>query len=224
VQFLSFGTAQGTFFFAMEYCAGGTVERWMAERGGKLPLDEAGQIVLQTLDGLEYAHNAEFPDVQRADGSIGQGCGIIHRNLGPKNLFLTSQTEPRVVKIGDYSLSKAFDMAGLGGCTRTGMTFAKPLFVPRQQVIDFRYTNPDADVWAAAATLYNMLTGHTPRDFPRGKDPWQVVLNTPPVLLRVRDRTLPERLAEVLDYALDDSQELHFKSAAEFKKALTESL
>jgi len=46
--------------------------------------------------------------------------------------------------------SKAFDMAGLGGCTRTGMTFAKPVFVPRQQVIDFRYTQPDADGWALA--------------------------------------------------------------------------
>lgn len=224
VQFLSFGSAQGTFFFAMEYCAGGTVETLMAQRGGKLAVDEAGPITLQMLEGLEYAHQAEFPDVQRADGSIGKGRGIIHRNLSPKNLFLTSQDPPHVVKIGDYSLSKAFDMAGLGGCTRTGMTFAKPLFVPRQQVIDFRYTNPDADVWAAAATLYNMLTGCTPRDFPRGKDPWQVVLNTAPVLLRVRDRTLPERLAQVLDYALDDSQELHFKTAAEFKKALAESL
>lgn len=224
VQFLSFGSAHGTFFFAMEYCAGGTVEGLMAQRGGRLPVAEAGQIILRALEGLEYAHNAEVPNVQRPDGSIGKGRGIIHRSLSPKNLFVTSREPPRVVRIGDYSLSKAFDMAGLGGCTRTGMTFAKPLFVPRQQVIDFRYTNPDADVWAAAATLYNMLTGHTPRDFPRGKDPWQVVLNTAPVLLRVRDRTLPERLAEVLDRALDDSRELHFKTAAEFKKALAESL
>ncbi len=104
------------------------------------------------------------------------------------------------------------------------MTFAKPLFVPRQQVIDFRYTRPDADVWAVAASLYNMITGHTPRDFPHGKDPWQVVLNTSPVIIRARERTTPERLAQVMDYALDDSKELHFKTAAEFKKALAESL
>lgn len=224
VQFLSFGSAQGTFFFTMEYCAGGTVEQLVAKRGGKLPIEDAGPILIQVLEGLEYAHNAEFPDIQRDDGSVGKGRGIVHRNLNPKNLFLSSQDDPYVIKIGDYSLSKAFDLAGLGGCTRTGMTFAKPLFVPRQQVIDLRYTNPDADVWAAAATLYYMITGHTPRDFPRGKDPWHVVLNTPPVLLRVRDRSLPERLAQVLDAALDDSGDLHFKTAAEFKRLLVESL
>jgi hypothetical protein len=50
------------------------------------------------------------------------------------------------------------------------VTFGKPLFVPRQQVLDFRYANPDADVWAAAATFDNPITGHMPRDFPRGKD------------------------------------------------------
>ncbi len=224
VEFHCFGSAQGTFFFSLEYCAGGTVEELMAARGGKLPIDEAGEIALQALEGLDYAHNVELPHVELADGSIGKGQGIIHRNISPKNLFLNSRDTPRVVKIGDYSLSKAFDMAGLGGCTRTGMTFAKPLFVPRQQVIDFRYTQPDADVWAVAASLYNMITGHTPRDFPRGKDPWQVVLNTSPVIIRARDRTISERLAQVMDYALDDSKELPFKTAAEFKNALAESL
>jgi len=224
VEFYCFGSAQGSFFFSLEYCAGGTVEELMAERGGKLPIHEAGDIALQALDGLDYAHHVELPHVELADGSIGKGQGIIHRNISPKNLFLSTRETPRVVKIGDYSLSKAFDMAGLGGCTRTGMTFAKPLFVPRQQVIDFRYTQPDADVWAVAASLYNMITGHTPRDFPRGKDPWQVVLNTSPVIIRARDRTIPERLAQVMDYALDDSKELHFKTAAEFKKALSECL
>ena len=224
VEFHCFGSAQGAFFFSLEYCAGGTVEELMAERGGTLPVDEAGNIALQALEALDYAHNVELPNVERADGTIGEGRGIIHRNVGPKNLFLSTRETPRVVKIGDYSLSKAFDMAGLGGCTRTGMTFAKPLFIPRQQVIDFRYTEPDADVWAVAASLYNMITGHTPRDFPRGKDPWQVVLNTSPVIIRARDRTIPERLAQVIDYALDDSKELHFKTAAEFKRALAESL
>jgi serine/threonine protein kinase len=208
----------------MEYCAGGTVDQLMETQGGKLPIDEASEIALQALAGLDYAHNADVPYAEQADGAMGKGKGIIHRNISPKNLFLGATEQPRVVKIGDYSLSKAFDMAGLGGCTRTGMTFAKPVFVPRQQVVDFKYTQPDADVWAVAASLYNMITGHTPRDFPRGKDPWQVVLNTSPVIIRARDRTLPERLAQVIDYALDDSKGLHFKSAAEFKKALRESL
>ena len=40
------------------------------------------------------------------------------------------------------------------------------------------------DVWAAAASLYHMLTGAYPRDFPSGKDPWQVVLQTGAVPIR----------------------------------------
>lgn len=224
VEFHSFGSAQGTFFFAMEYCGGGSVDQLMTSRDGRLPIDEAVQIALQALEGLDYAHHVELPYVELSNGSIGKGRGIIHRNLSPKNLFLSGPGHSRVVKIGDYSVSKAFDMAGLGGCTRTGVTFAKPLFIPRQQVTDFKYTKPDADVWAVAATLYNMITGHTPRNFPRGRDPWQVVLNTSPVLIRQRNRSVSERLAQVIDLALDDSVDLHFKTAAEFKRSLIESL
>jgi eukaryotic-like serine/threonine-protein kinase len=39
----------------------------------------------------------------------------------------------------------------------------------KQQVIKFQTPTPEIDVWATAACLYYLLTGHSPRDF-RGKE------------------------------------------------------
>ena len=122
--------------------------------------------------------------------------------------------------MADFGLAKAFDAAGLSGQTRTGSVAGTPVFMPRQQVINFKYAKPDVDVWAMAATLYHILTGQFPRDFVRGKDPWQTVLQTDPVPIRKRDASIPQKLADVLDLALADKKGLHFKTATDFKRAL----
>jgi serine/threonine protein kinase len=88
-----------------------------------------------------------------------------------------------------------------------------------QQIVNFKYTKPDVDVWATAATLYNMLTGVYPRDF-EGRDPFNAVLQQDAVPIRQRDPNIPQAVAEVIDLALRDRPEIYFKSAAEFKKAL----
>jgi serine/threonine protein kinase len=192
----------------------------MARRGGKLSIDEARPIILQALDGLHYAHHAEIPNVKLKDGGIGQGRGLVHRDLKPQNIFLSTASGSRVAKLGDYGLSKAFDMAGLSGHTCTGDIAGTPQFMSRQQVLRFKEVRPEADVWAMAATLYNMLTGCFPRDFPGGKDPWQLILETSVVPIRQRIPAIPSKLAKVVDHALVDEPEVGFKSAAEFKQAL----
>ncbi len=220
VELHEFGCSQGTFFFTLEYCDGGSVDGLMGERGGRLSLDEAAPIILQALDGLDYAHNAPIPHVHLIDGSDGPGRGLVHRDVKPHNLFLAGTSRSRVTKVGDYGLAKAFDLAGLSGQTRTGAVAGTPVFMPRQQVINFKYSRPEVDVWAVAASLYFLLTGAYPRDFPRGRDPWQVVLQTQPVPIRQRESSIPKKLAEVIDLALVDSPAIHFKSAADFKRAL----
>jgi serine/threonine-protein kinase len=121
-------------------------------------------------------------------------------------------------------LAKAFDLAGLSGQTRTGSAAGKPYFLPRQQVINFKYAKPEVDVWAAAASFYFMITGQPPRNFPEGKDPWQVVLQTPAVPIRQRDSGILKRLAKVIDLALIDRPAIPFQSAAECKRALESAL
>ena len=169
-------------------------------------------IILQVLDGLEYSHNVEIPYVKLEGNNFGKGQGLVHRDLKPGNIFLSYEDDKTTAKIGDYGLSKAFDLAGLSGQSMTGDRCGTPVFMPRQQVLDFKRAKPDVDVWAAAASLYYMLTGYFPRNF-SSKDMFLEVLINKPVPIRQRDANIPENLAEVIDLALVEEPEIHFKSA-----------
>jgi serine/threonine protein kinase len=94
-----------------------------------------------------------------------------------------------------------------------------PFFMPRKQVIDFKYAQPDVDVWAAAASLYYMITGTYPRNF-ANKDPFLAVLTTEPVPIAKRYPAIPKLLAEVIDLALVDNPDTQFKTAVDLKNAL----
>jgi serine/threonine protein kinase len=94
----------------------------------------------------------------------------------------------------------------------------------RQQVLDYRAARPGVDVWATAATLYRMLTGATPRDFPPGAEPVLAVLQSSAVPVRSREPSLPARLAAVIDAALVDDPDLAVTSAGEFRAALAGAL
>lgn len=199
------GFADGTFYLTTEYCTGGSLDLLLRQRNGPLPVARAVRIAVQVLEGLEHAH----------------GQGVVHRDLTPSNILL--QDEPdgsSTAKVADFGIAKAFDQAGLSGLTRTGATAGKPHFMTRQQVVNFKRAAPAVDVWALAACLYQALTGHTPRDFPRGKDPWQVVLQSPPVPVRRRDPGIEGPLAAVIDHALTERPAIGFQSAAELRRAL----
>lgn len=219
VQLLDYSTSGQEFFFTLEFCDGGSVSDFMEERRDTFSVGEALDIILQVLDGLEFAHTVPFT-VPLPDGSTQRVRGLVHRDLSPQNILLEKSGRKLVAKVSDFGLGKAFDTAGLSGQTMTGDAAGKPVFMPRQQVVNFKFSKPEVDVWAAAASLYYMLTAEVPRDFPDGVDPWRVVLQTDPVPLRKRWPQAPAPLANVIDLALRDKPSLHFKSAREFKAAL----
>ncbi|SMD22840.1 protein kinase domain-containing protein [Kibdelosporangium aridum] len=198
------GFADGTFYFTTEYCAGGSLDQLLARRGGPLDVAEAVRLACQALAGVAFAH----------------GEGVVHRDLTPHNILLGKTDGSLVAKVGDFGLAKAFDHAGLSGLTRTGATAGKPFYVPRQQVVNFRNVSPAVDVWALAACLYHALTGAYPRDFPRGKDPWRLVLQAEPVPIRQRDPAIPVAVAEVIDEALRENPGSAFHTADELREAL----
>ena len=220
VQLRDAGCSRGAFFFTLEYCDGGSVDRLMDERGGPLPVDEAVSIILQALDGLEYAHHADIPNVKFKDGTIGRGHGLVHRDIKPANILLCGSGSSRIAKVADFGLAKAFDAAGLSGHTTSGAVGGTVCFMPRQQVLSYLFSRPEVDVWAMSASLYFMLTGTPPRDFPGGEDPFRVVLQRQPVPIRERNSSIPGPLAKVIDQALIDQPEIHFKTAADLKRAL----
>jgi serine/threonine protein kinase len=217
---LDHGFTRGTFFLILAYCEGGSVKQLMAQKGGKLRVDEAVDITLQALEGVEYAHQAPIPLVKQKGGGYAYGRGLVHRDLKPANLLLTGSGKSRLVKVGDFGLAKAFEEAGLSGGTRTGDVAGTWEFMCRKQVAEYARPGPDVDVWAIAASLYNMLTGHVPRSFPTDKDPWLVVLESGAVPIRERDPKIPVRLADVIDGALREDRDIPFASAAAFGEAL----
>jgi pSer/pThr/pTyr-binding forkhead associated (FHA) protein len=204
--------AQVAFYFTSEYCNGGSLENLI--RSNQLPRREAVRFIAEALDGLAHAHRQS----------------VVHRDLSPDNILLTTGDREITgnvgdlsAKVSDFGLAKAFDEIGLSGLTRTGSTAGKPRYMARQQAVDFKDMTPAADVWSVAACLYAALTGTTPRTFPLGQDPWRVVMEEEAVPIREREPSIPPQLANVIDTALRERPMIGFQSAQDFRGALLES-
>ncbi|MFC1734623.1 protein kinase [Candidatus Hydrogenedentota bacterium] len=224
VTFYEHGISGGQFYFLIEYCEGGSVDQVMPRYRNRLPLEMAAHITLATLDALEYSHNVPVR-VMVADGTIQQAIGLVHRDIKPHNIFLLDNTSQSPhVKVGDYGLAKAFQLSGLTGMTTTGQVMGTPCFLPRQYAKTTRYAKPDIDVYSVAASMYFMLTAKFPRNFRNDRGLLHTLLCTPHVSIRNRGVRLPTGIADLLDHAIDDSEELHFKTARSFKAALEKEL
>ncbi len=204
VSMISSGSAGGAFYFVMEYCPGGSLADYMTANGGRLTAKTALPILRQALEGLAYAHSQ----------------GVVHRDLKPANILLTGKPEGPVAKISDLGLAKNFDKAGFSGMTVTGAYAGTPVFMPKEQITNFKYVKPVTDVWSFGATAYNLLTGLTPRDFPRGADPMEVILRGEIIPVRKRDPQIPTALAEVIDKAIQASPKDRYQDAQEMLSAL----
>lgn len=217
-----YGQLDDKFYMLMEYCPRGDLSGFLKENGGPLDVNDAVEIAIQILDALDYAHNIELSTQTKECFGAGSklGRGIVHRDIKPENILLSDETDPLKVKISDFGLAKAFDFAGMSGFTQTG-TFSGSLnYAPRQQVLNFKYVKPEVDVWATAAILYHMLTLSPPRNIDKA-NPIISVLENDPAPIRARNHEIPFKLGEVIDLALADAKLLHFKTAVDFKQALT---
>jgi hypothetical protein len=204
VSLISSGSVGGAFYFVMEYCPGGSLEDYMATKGGKLSPKIALPILFQALEGLAYAHSQ----------------GVVHRDLKPANILLSGKPENMVAKMSDLGLAKNFDKAGFSGMTVTGAFAGTPVFMPKEQITNFKYVKPVTDVWSFGATAYNVLTGQTPRDFPRGADPMEVILRGEIIPVLRRDPKLPPALAAVIDRATQANPKDRYQDAQEMLNEL----
>jgi serine/threonine protein kinase len=197
------GLEGDTFYFALEYCAGGSLAAMLLKRDDPLEVETALRITFDALEGLSYAH----------------GQGFVHRDIKPENILL-AEAAAATAKLADFGLAKSFEMAGLSGMTATGMVAGTLYFMPREQITHFRLLRPASDVWSMGATLYHMLTLRYPRDFLPGVDPLHVILSGGTLPLRQRDPWLPARLAEVVDRAVADDLGQRYETAGDFRDAL----
>jgi serine/threonine protein kinase len=130
---------EGELFLAMELLEGEALSDRM-ERG-PLPMDEALQIVAETLAALEALHTR----------------GFVHRDLKPSNVFLT----PHGVKLLDFGLALPLDELlgeGEGRLTQTGMMVGTPAFMAPEQWRG-EPVGPASDVFAMGAMAFELLSG-----------------------------------------------------------------
>ncbi len=196
-----FGKHEGSFFFALEYCAGGSADELVRRRGAPLGLPTVLRLASDALEGLAAAHEA----------------GFVHRDIKPDNVLLAKDG---TAKLADFGLAKSFQQAGLSGMTATGTVAGTFYFMPREQLTNFRQTRPVSDVWSMAATIYFLLTVEYARDFKSKPDPLAVILRGGVVPIRDRDPFLPDDLANVIDRALMDDPKERYPDAGEFVAAL----
>jgi eukaryotic-like serine/threonine-protein kinase len=224
VGFIDHGTSDGNYYYVMEYCEAGSLNRSIECMGGKLPLVLARSIIFQVLDGLEYLHTVELSARTEEDGFVNVR-GIVHRDLKPSNILLKVEKLKLVAKISDFGLSKSFEIAGQSGITSIdGSGLGSHRFLSRRQLRYYRDSKPEVDIWAAAACLYYMLTGSSPRNFPVNISAETIVMEQPAIAIQQRNPDVPDSIAEVIDRALkEDSQNdnsLLYQSVSIFRQDL----
>lgn len=196
VRFLDSGSDQGTFFFVMEYCDGGSLADIAKKQGGTLSIKELMPWAMQALGGLAAAH----------------AKGFVHRDIKPHNILVHRNQ----AKISDFGLAKNFQKAGLSGMSLTGNYAGTPVFMPPEQITNFKYVKPVSDVWSFAASLYQLLTGKFPYRFDPKRDPIDIILNESPVPIKERIPRLEENLAAVIDKALSRNPKDRYPDAGKF--------
>ena len=135
-------TPQGTPYLVMELCTGGSLAD-VVRREGPLGADRVRQLGVQLADALAAAH-AE---------------GVLHRDIKPGNILLDRYG---TAKLADFGLAALLDAEGSSTVTRDALS---PSYAP-PEAFAMAQPTPAADVYALAATLYDLLAGKPPRPVP----------------------------------------------------------
>ncbi|HIA19137.1 MAG TPA: hypothetical protein EYN70_06910 [Planctomycetaceae bacterium] len=181
VQIYDYGhDAEGPFII-MELVEGESLQQKL--KAGPLAIDEAIEMACQLCDGLAIAHEQ----------------GIVHRDIKPANILLTGRGEP---KLTDFGLAR--QETADHGQTKTGVVLGTIDFMPPEQRRDATATDARSDLWSLAATIYQMITGSSPKV--------------------IRLDQIPANIAPVLGKMLEEIPDKRYATAADFKTALREGV
>ncbi len=195
-------------FLVMELLDGEGLDQ-LLKRKPVLPVGMAVEITLQVLDGLAAAH----------------AVGVIHRDLGPSNVFLEPQAGGKFrAKILDFGLARPIGEEGAGNVTQEGTLMGKPAYVAPElftgQGLDAR-----SDLYAVGVMLYRMVTGRFPYRESASQMLWverysernQLKEYPPP---RAFNQKVPESLDAVIVRSMRRDPDERYVSAREMQQAL----
>jgi serine/threonine-protein kinase len=151
-QILDLGDHHGVLFLVMEWVDGDALSklaRALRDKGQTFPSSIALRIMSDVCAGLHAAHDLR--------GRNGAPLGIVHRDVSPQNILIRDQG---IAKIIDFGIAKAHDRSA--GDTETGSFRGKVNYMAPEQALFPRTTDRRADVWAAGAVLYLLVSGRAP--------------------------------------------------------------
>lgn len=238
IRFIDSGVTGEAPYLVIELASHGNLDGLIKHHKGFLPPAEAVPYLIDALKGLEFIHQK----------------GMIHRDLKPENILLQDAGGGHLIpKIADFGLAKKFSEAGGSLVTRLGVGMGTILYMPPEQIRDTRSVREPADVYAMGVTLYYLLTGKYPYNFPTPRDierflmeqrhkarnreealallmqvqkvksPQIIILTEDPIPLQERKPDLSIKLARVVDKAIKKEIPARFQSAEEFRQALQEA-
>jgi serine/threonine protein kinase len=147
VQTYEVGTEGDRHVIVMEYLEGQSlaeIVRSAEKAGQKLPLSMYIRILINALEGLQYAHELAAYD--------GTPLLLVHRDVSPQNIFVTYRG---AVKVLDFGIAKA---SSSSTHTATGVVKGKIAYMaPEQMVADT--LDRRADLYSVGCILWSAATG-----------------------------------------------------------------
>lgn len=136
-------------FFVMELVRGIPITEYCDQNRSSIP--ERLSLFLDVCAGVQHAHHK----------------GIIHRDIKPTNVLVTTEDGPPAPKIIDFGVARATDRRLTADAlhTRLGEIIGTPGYMaPEQFEMDAMDIDTRADVYALGVLLYELLTGLRPFD------------------------------------------------------------
>jgi serine/threonine protein kinase/predicted ATPase len=143
---LHLGRTGSSYFYAMEFVEGETLER-LIKRSGRVEVKLALEITTQVAAGLAAVHKQK----------------IVHRDIKPSNVMVSLEEEGGpTVKIIDLGLAKAInEPLSEAAISIPGVFAGTPEFASPEQFagipVDIR-----SDIYSLGVTLWEMVTGQAP--------------------------------------------------------------
>ncbi|MBN2718832.1 MAG: serine/threonine protein kinase [Deltaproteobacteria bacterium] len=217
VKTLQLGQLDQQYYIAMEYVEGVDLNRLLGSLSrakSALPLQFALYIIIETLKGLDYAH--------RATDSSGNPYNIIHRDVSPTNVLISTEGE---VKLCDFGIAKV---------TQHGLDTEEPQLNEQHVKGKMAYMSPEhvagkpidqrADIFAVGILLWELLNG---RRLYKSKDPEETFRKaSEAVIPDIVDRGFEEyeMLSAIVKKALSKDPDRRFANGREFIRAIEDYL
>ncbi|CAA3018900.1 serine threonine- kinase ATG1c-like isoform X1 [Olea europaea subsp. europaea] len=130
----------GKMYIILEYCRGGDLSMYINQQHGRIPEAIAKHFMRQLAEGLKILRENN----------------LIHRDLKPQNLLLSTNDDNSVLKIADFGFARSLQPRGLAE-TLCG----SPLYMA-PEIMQLQKYDAKADLWSVGAILFQLVTGRTP--------------------------------------------------------------